>query len=106
MDINLWKEYGITGLIMFAVVLLLFMVIKWTLATTKEILIQAAKEREAWMDAVNKQTKALDEHTIQAREFHLQVKDEHKKQIDNQDVVCRILIQVEQALGRINGYKQ
>ncbi len=106
MDVNLWKEYGITGLIMFAVVFLLFMVIKWTLATTKEILLQAAKERESWIEAISKVYRALDEHTIQAREFHQQVKDEHKKQIDNLDALCSCAKETEKALGRINGYKE
>jgi len=109
MDANVWKEFGLNGLIMCAVLGIMVVVIKRALDhsnnISQKILEQAAEERKNWVDAVARSTRALDEHTIQAREFHIQVKEEHKRQIDAQDAVCKNLAQVEQALGRINGYK-
>ena len=91
MDVNIWKDFGLNGLIMFAVVGLLFFVIKWTLATTKEIMAQAAEERKSWINA-------LAEHTSQARSFHDEVKDAHNFQRQEHQEMIK-------CLGRINGYK-
>ena len=74
-----------------SVIILLFCVIKWTLATTKEIMKQSAIERESWI-------KALTEHTQQAKTFHEEVKDAHNFQrVEHQEMI--------KVLGRINGYK-
>lgn len=107
-----FEQFGLLGLVIGAVIFLLFLVIKWTLSTTKDILKQAAQEREAWI-------KAFGDHTEQARLFHESVKDAHNYQREehrqfsiNQNesskamaMICQSLGQVEQALGRINGYK-
>lgn len=98
MDLTKFSEYGLLGLMIAAIIFLLFKIIMWTLATTKEILRQAATEREAWITAFN-------EHTLQARAFHDEVKEahkfqreEHKESLNNQKELAIIL-------GRINGYK-
>lgn len=103
--LSVFKEFGLLGLVVGSIILLLFFVIKWTLKTTKDILEQAAKERESWV-------KALVDQTKQARTFHESVKEahayqriEHEKLSQNQDIVCRGLTKIEKALGRINGYK-
>lgn len=92
-----FREYGITGLIMFAVIALLFFVIKWTLQTTKEIMAQAAKEREAWQNMLAQANKSIDgvcqsmqRHDEKADERGRYVREEHKQMIE--------------VLGRINGY--
>jgi len=89
-NLELWKEFGLPGLIMFAVITLLFFVIKWTLSTTKEIMSQAAKERESWI-------RALAEHTEQAKSFHAEVKEAHSYQREEHKEMIR-------CLGRINGW--
>ena len=100
-----WQQYGLLGLTIGSITFLLFLVIKWTLETTKSILAQAAKEREAW-------TKAISDHTEQAKAFHESVKEahdyqreEHRKLAEQQLKTCLCMEQVEKALGRINGYK-
>lgn len=97
-DPALWKEYGPVGLMMFAVVGLLFLVIKWTLQTTKDILNQSAIEREAFR-------KCIDEHTIQSKEFHAQVNEAHKYQREEHKEIAGQLKEITITLGRINGYK-
>lgn len=108
---QLFKDYGLLGLVVGGNIFLLFLVVKWTLATTRDILNQAAKERESWV-------KALTDHTIQAQRFHDSIteahnyqRQEHQKLAENQAngsqsiaLVCQALGQVESALGRINGY--
>jgi len=97
-SVALWKEYGLVGLTMFAVITLLFFVIKWTLATTKDIMRDAAIEREAFR-------KCIDEHTMQAKEFHTQVNEAHKYQREEHKEIAAQLKEVTITLGRINGYK-
>ncbi len=98
MDLTKFGEYGLLGLLMGAVIALLFLVVKWTLATTKDILAQAAKERTEWhikMGEVNgsiqKVCDCLDKHDEKAEERGRYVREEHKEMIT--------------ILGRINGYK-
>lgn len=111
MELSYFKDYGLLGLIMGSVVALLFFVIKWTLATTRDILSQAARERESWQKAVERMSEAWTAHTAQALQFHEMVteahkfqREEHLRMLDNQNIVSASLKQVEQALGRINGY--
>lgn len=86
--VNLIKEWGLNEV---AIIALLFLIVKWTLATTKEILHQAADERM-------KSIKAWEEHTQQAKAFHDQVAEAHKHQREEHKEMIQIL-------GRINGYK-
>ena len=94
-----WSQYGLLGLMVCAIVTLLFIIIKWTLATTRDILNTAReerelsnKERECWM-------KAFNAHTEQAKLFHESVKDAHDYQRQEHKEMIEIL-------GRINGYKK
>ncbi len=95
MDWNMFKEFGAVGAITF----LLFLVIKWTLTTTKDILKQAADERKIWQEhnassikAIEKITASIDRHDEKAEERGKYVREEHRQMIET--------------LGRINGYKQ
>lgn len=92
-----FKENGLVGLIMFVIIALLFFVIKWTLQTTKEIMVQAAKERESWQIAITQANKAtegvcqsIQRHDEKAEERGRYVREEHRQMIES--------------LGRINGY--
>lgn len=95
MDWNIIKEFGIGG----AVTFLLFLVVKWTLETTKDILKQASEERKIYQEnhinnikAIEKITASIDRHDEKAEERGKYVREEHKQMIET--------------LGRINGYKQ
>jgi hypothetical protein len=92
-------EYGLLGVVICAVIVLLYKIVMWTLATTKEILAQAAKERECFTEKIAEVTKALDSHSATAREFHNQVVEAHKFQREEHK---EMII----SLGRINGYKR
>lgn len=104
MEFAKFGEYGLLGLVIGSIILLLFLVIKWTLATTKEILAQAAKERECFVQKISDMTKAMDERSVNDREFHIQVVEAHKYQRDEHSAQNKILGELIQAVGRINGY--
>jgi hypothetical protein len=98
------------------------MVVKWTLATTKDIMKQAAEERKSfqeqsaaerksWQESIMSVSSAINANIAQAKAFHEQVneahkyqREEHQRLAENQNSTCASLKQVEQALGRINGY--
>lgn len=97
-DFTKFGEYGLLGLIVSAVIFLLFKVIQWTLATTKDILAQAAKEREDWQKKIGsvdisltKICDCLDKHDDSSDERGRFVREEHKEMIE--------------VLKRINGYR-
>ena len=90
--LEIWKEFGLLGVVVGSVVILLFFVIKWTLATTRDIMKQATEERKAWNETVNKVADRIDRHDEKADERAKYVREEHKQMIE--------------ILGRINGYKQ
>lgn len=98
MDPTFFKEYGLLGLMCGAVITLLFLIVKWTLSTTKEILSQANSERECWRQTIatanqslQKICDCLDDHDKKAEERGKYVREEHRQMIES--------------LGRINGYK-
>jgi ABC-type transport system involved in cytochrome bd biosynthesis fused ATPase/permease subunit len=97
-DYSIFKEFGLVGLMIGAISTLLFIIVKWTLATTRDILNQAAKEREAFMQCQASWIKAIDDQTAQGRAFHDEVKEAHSFQRqEHKEMIV--------ALGRINGYK-
>lgn len=107
-----WGQFGLVGLMAGAVIMLLFIVVKWTLDTTKAILAQLFKQTEAFNEMQKLWNTAIDRHTDQAKAFHDEVKDAHKYQRDEHeklqrslDKTCDCLSEVEKSLGRINGYK-
>lgn len=105
MDWGKFSEYGLLGLVIGAVIVLLFFIVKWVLEHVKALLEQQAKEREAWCKVQEKQNetfqkvvvsidqvvKALEKHDEKADERGKYVREEHKEMIAS--------------LGRINGYK-
>lgn len=108
-----FEQFGLLGLVIGAIIFLLFLVIKWTLATTKEILNQAAREREEWVKAFNLHTEQAKLFHESVKEAHIYQRQEHAAFAENQNesskamaLICQGLGQVEQALGRINGYKK
>lgn len=91
-------EYGLLGVVVGAVILLLYKIVIWTLATTKEILAQSAKERECFVEKISEITKALENHTANANALHNQIMEANKFQRAEHGEMIK-------TLGRINGYK-
>lgn len=99
MDWAKFGEFGLSGLMIGAIILLLWFIVKWVLEHTKELLAQQAKERESWNAALEKHNEALqkivasiDKHDEKADERGRYVRDEHKEMMT--------------ILGRINGYRK
>jgi hypothetical protein len=120
MDIAAFGQYGgLVGLMIGAILLIFFFIIRENLKQTERLIAQAAKEREIFysrMAEVNtsiiKVCDILDNHDRRAEERGRYVKEEHEKMVKNlaeinssSQATVRSLTQVEQALGRINGYK-
>lgn len=99
-----WQQFGLIGLLAGTMSLILFFIVKWTLATTKEILIQAAKERDCWQKCIDETNKGIQEHTYQAKQFHEQVSEVHKFQREEHKEMITQLREITVTLGRINGY--
>jgi hypothetical protein len=105
MDMSLFKEYGLLGLLMGSVITLLFFVVKWTLSTTKDILKQAEKERECWRETINSVNVQIQAHNITAKDFHESVCEAHKFQREEHSKMIASLNEINNSLVRINGYK-
>lgn len=99
--------------------LISYAIIKHILATNNKILDMAMKTNAEWQ-------KVIDEHTLNAKEFHNisskafeYIRSEHKELSDNQralaqeikemgksiEMVNKSLEETERALGRINGHR-
>lgn len=98
MDWAKFSEFGLSGLMIGAIILLLWFIVKWVLEHTKELLAQQAKERECWNLVIDKHNTAIQDivaaikkHDEKADERGRYVRDEHKEMMA--------------ILGRINGYK-
>lgn len=117
-----WQQFGLIGLMNGAIVFLLFKIIVWTLATTKEILNQSAEERKAWnvqsskereiwnttierhSQTINDIATSIKRHDERAEERGSLVKKEHEKMIDNLNAMALQNKEITSCLGRINGY--
>jgi len=104
--LGFFKDFGLFGITVGAIIILLFFVIKWTLSTTKDILRQAAEERKVWQECVNSCTKTLMEHNERARLFDEMVSDAHRFQREEHKEMINNLGEITKTLGRINGYKE
>ena len=85
-----FKEFGLAGLLAGSGTLLLFFVVKWTLETTKDILTQAAHEREIFQQMQAQWILAIQEHTSQARAFHDEVKQAHQFQREEHQKIMEL----------------
>ena len=102
---GVWTQYGLVGLMIGSITTLLFVIVKWTLSTTRDILEQAADERKVWNALISDHRREIEAsrnslllHDERAAERGRLVKEEHIEMI-------RQLNEITQALGRINGYK-
>jgi len=109
MEYALFRDIGIVAV----VAIPFFFLIKWIAEEFKKQLERAHEQNKYWSEIINGFQKCITEHTEQAREFHQTIKEtheyqrgEHEKLAANQESVCRSLVEVEKALGRLNGYKR
>ncbi len=104
-DFTLFRDFGLVGVMAGSITILLFLVVKWTLQTTKEILRQAEKERECWRGTIDAINKTIDNHNSRAQEFHSSVQEAHKYQRDEHEKMIKNLDEQYKVLLRINGEK-
>ena len=112
MDWAKFSEYGLLGLMIGSITILLFFIVKWVLEHVKELLAQQAKERESWCIIQAKQNEAfikvvtsldgvietIKKHDEKSEERGKYVKEEHRE-------FMKQVTEVTNSLGRINGYK-
>jgi hypothetical protein len=111
MDFSKLYEYGLLGVMLGLVLFALWKIIVWLMAFIKEDRERQAVEREKWLcrlekldESIRKTADNIDNHDKRAEERGRYVKEEHAKTISQGEIICSSLKQVEQALGRINGY--
>ena len=85
---------------------LCFVIVFYILKQQKEILLQAKEERKVFLDTIGQFTKAIEEHTSQAREFHSTMakaneyqREEHKDMAESQNSICSTLALVASKLS-------
>ncbi|MDD4874721.1 MAG: hypothetical protein PHE15_07130 [Dehalococcoidales bacterium] len=85
---------------------LCFVIVFYILRQQKEILQQAKEERTVFLGTIERFTKAIEEHSIQAREFHNNVteahkfqREEHKEMATSQNAVCQALTAIATKLA-------
>lgn len=77
---------------------LCFVIVFYILKQQKEILQQAKEERSVFLCTIERFTKAIEDHTAQAREFHNNVntahtfqREEHQEMEKSQNSICQTL---------------
>lgn len=87
---------------------LCFVIVFYILKQQKDILQQAKEERGVFLSTIEKFTKAIEEHTSQAKEFHNNVnaahifqREEHKDMQNSQNSICSTLALIAQKLESI-----
>jgi len=114
--VKMAKEYGLEIVLAIMMAGMLFFIIRWILATTREILRQAKEERENWNKQTNEEREnwrkiidALKEsvlaHNERAKNFSDNVYEAHKFQREEHQKMISHLGEINSTLGKINGYK-
>ena len=106
MDLAKFSEYGLLGLMIAAVVFMLWRMLVWVMAWVDKQAAQHILERKAWIESLEGLNNSIQLHnqgSIEARkmteEAHRYQREEHQKFAAQNDEICK-------ALGRINGYKE
>jgi hypothetical protein len=99
MDISKFTEYGLIGLIIGVLFLIVWRLLIWVMKWVEKREEAYSKEREGWLcrfekqgDAIDKIIDRIERHDERADERGRFVREEHKQMIE--------------VLGRINGYKE
>lgn len=92
---KLISELGVTAVVVGAVLFASWKLLNWGKAIVDNAMTQLERERDRSAEVYSKMSKAIDEHTAQAREFHVEVRnahvyqrEEHCKLIDGMSSVC------------------
>ena len=105
---NIWdkfSEYGIIGLVIGILFLILWKMLIWVMQFIKDNQKQQSEERTGWLsslskhnDVLNKISSSIDEHDKRADERGKYVRSEHEKMINNLEEQAKVL-------ARINGFQ-
>lgn len=105
MDLSKLDEFGLAGAVIAILFFIIWKILVWVMSFVKTITEQHKEERREWLGIMNELKTSINLHnqsSIESRksseEAHKFQREEHKAQLDS-------MKQVEQALGRINGYK-
>jgi len=103
--LSILKQYGFGAAVMTFVAFLLYYVLKWAAKNQETILDQSVKREESQRHIINKQSDALNLHIKELKSQRRQTTKYHKQEIRDHESISQGLKEIEQALGRINGYK-
>lgn len=99
---SVWTQYGMAGLM----AILLFFVLRWVMKREKEISDQAIARELSMTEIINGQRKALEDHTLHAKDYHNEHRTAHEFQRKEHGMMITDLKEITKALGRINGFKE
>ncbi len=98
-------ELGFGAVCMGAVLFASWKLLNWGKGIVDNAMAQLERERDRSADVYNKLSKAIDEHTSQAREFHMEVRNAHGYQREEHNKMIQNLDEQYKVLLRINGEK-
>lgn len=116
MDFQAFKDFGLAGLVIAALLFIIWRIIAWAMKWFKEqaekymewvrsVIDQQAKERLAFYESFNALSKTLQEHNEQARNFHTAfieanryIREEHTTLQNLQNATISCLKQMDQDL--------
>lgn len=99
---SVWTQYGIAGLM----AVLLFFVLRWVMKREEVISKQAVEREKSMIEIINSQRKALEDHTLHAKDYHSEHRVAHEFQRKEHTMMIEDLKEMTQVLARINGYKR
>lgn len=97
--LSLVKDFGMQAVITVAV---LFG--GWQMMCRMMNMMESSNKR--WQDVTDKLTEKIEKQVQDNREAHQYIRSEHEKFAELQDTQTGVLRGIEQAVGRINGYKE
>lgn len=90
--LNLFKDFGLLGIMMGSIILIIFFMIKSMLKSMDDMTKRGCEERKEWQKMFMEMIGALKEHNVQTKEFHDHVRVEHEKMIEALNHLCAMII--------------
>lgn len=109
---KLLTEYGLSTAILILLVVLFIYFMKWFMGQVEVMRTSSLAREESLLGIIRGHQDALNKHTEQAKDFHNEVKTahefqrkEHEALSKEHEAIMKIASGIQEALGRINGYK-
>ena len=100
------EQFGLGVALSFAILVMFFFILKWTMKQQDNILKLAESRDVAWREVTNNLKSSIDKQILDSTFTSNTVAEAHRYQREEHKDLMEQMREVTASLGRINGYKR